>query len=470
MQILQSQLGMTFPPLGQNSSLGIANSFFSKKNSNLLHLSSFIKPLAILKPLLTSSHLLIEGGKNGHLRSWDNLKTALKTDFSTESAKFQFENLDKNLEIYENANENNENFIEKPKNLKKSAKKTSNTDNSNKNLASSELATRKNAKSKKPTTPQSKANPAKSKKATKKNSAKKVESRAMQQSLNAEQGIAANSPTVVPTPEILTPVGASDVLNNVTTEAQPQPSVSDVPNNSTTETQTTQPSQPSQHKPTASTSQQIPKVTPTVITPDVNNKLKPTQLPGASTTASPTLGNESTVMRQSLNAEQGITPDSPTVVPIPEILTPVGVSDVPNNVTTKVQPQPSVSDVPNNSTTETQTTQPSQPSQHKPTASTSQQIPKVTPTVITPDVNNKLKPTQLPGASTTASPTLGNESTVMRQSLNAEQGITPDSPTVVPTPDILTPVEESNVPNNVTTKAQPQPSILDLSNNVTAQT
>ncbi|WP_414589622.1 hypothetical protein, partial [Scytonema sp. PCC 10023] len=283
---------------------------------------------------------------------------------------------------------------------------------------------------------------------------------------------------VVPTPDILTPVEQSDVPNHVTIEAQTtqsfQPSVSDVPNNSTTQTQTTQPSQPSQHKPTASTSQQIPKVTPTVITPDVNNKLKPTQLPGASTTASPTLGNESTVMRQSLNAEQGITPDSPTVVPTPDILTPVEESNVPNNVTTKAQPQPSILDLSNNVTAQTQTTQPSQPSQHKPIAETSQQIPPITPTVITPDVNNNSQPTSIPGVSTTAPPSLGNESTLMRHSLNAEQEIAANSPTVVPTPETLTPVAASVLPNNVTIETQTtqsfQPSVSDVPNNSTTQT
>ncbi|WP_414590212.1 hypothetical protein, partial [Scytonema sp. PCC 10023] len=194
----------------------------------------------------------------------------------------------------------------------------------------------------------------------------------------------------------------------------------DLSNNVTAQTQTTQPSQPNLDSTSIETSLQNASVLPTLI-------------PNVSTTAPPTLGNESTVMRQFLNAEQGIAPDSPTVVPTPDILTPVEQSDVPNNVTTEAQPQPSILDLSNNVTAQTQTTQPSQPNLDSTSIETSLQNASVLPTLI-------------PNVSTTAPPTLGNESTVMRQFLNAEQGIAPDSPTVVPTPDILTPVEQSDVP------------------------
>ncbi|WP_169264125.1 hypothetical protein [Brasilonema octagenarum] len=436
--------------------------------------------------------------KSKVLRSWDDFDTALDTDLLSQSTNFKFEDLDKNLENF------NINNIEKPKNLKKSSQKTITSDSYEKNVISSELLNQKNTKSKKQTKAQLKTNStAKSKKATKKNSAKKVEPEVTQRSLKAEQKIAPNSPTVVPTPETLTPVEQSNL---------PLPL--------TTQTQTTLPAQPNLDSTSTETSQQIPPVTPTLITPDVNNKSEPTLISSASTTAPPTLGNESTLMRQSINQEQKIAPNSPTVVPTPETLTPVKQSNLPLHLTTQTQttlraqpnvdstststsvqnppvlptvtsshisdelkpastpeqkiasdsptvvptpetltpveqsnlplpltveaqPQPSILDLSNNVTAQTQTTQPSQPSRHKPTAETSQQIPPVTPTVITPDVNNKSEPTPVPGVLTTTPPILGNESTVMRQFLNAEQGIGSDAS-----------VGASDVLNNVTAQTQ----------------
>ncbi|WP_172195418.1 hypothetical protein [Brasilonema sennae] len=330
--------------------------------------------------------------KSKVLRSWDDFDTALDTDLLSQSTNFKFEDLDKNLENF------NINNIEKPKNLKKSSQKTITSDSYEKNVISSELLNQKNTKSKKQTKAQLKTNStAKSKKATKKNSAKKVEPEVTQRSLKAEQKIAPNSPTVVPTPETLTPVEQSNL---------PLPL--------TTQTQTTLPAQPNLDSTSTSTSVQNPPVLPTVTSSHISDESKPASTP-----------------------EQKIASDSPTVVPTPETLTPVEQSNLPLPLTTQ-----------------TQTTLPAQPNVESTSTETSQQIPPVTPTLITPDVNNKSEPTLISSASTTAPPTLGNESTLMRQSLNQEQGIAPDSPTVVPTPETLTPVEQSNLPLPLTTQTQ----------------
>ena len=463
MHSLQSQLGMTFPPLGQNSSLGITNSFFVQKKSNLLNLSSFIKPLAILKPLLTPSHFLTKGANNGHLRSWDNLNIALKTDLSSESANFQFENLGNNLENYENANENNENFIENPKNLKKSLKKTSNRDNSSKNVDSSELATGKNAKSKKQTKPQSKANSlAKFKKATKENSVKNVETAAMRH-LNTSQDIAANSPTVIPTPQTFTPVEESNVAHNVALQAQSQPSILDL-FHSTIQTQTTLPSQPNVDLTTTEKTPQIPPLAPTIITPDTDHNSELTPMPGVSKNT-PTMGNESTLMRH-LNTSQDIAANSPTVIPTPQTFTPVEESNVAHNVTLQAQSQPGILDL-FHSTIQTQTTLPSQPNVDLTTTEKPLQLPPLTPTIIIPDTYHNSEPTPISGVSKTT-PTLGNESTLMRQSLNTSNKTSP------PILQLLYPLHKHSLPlkNQMSItmsryKPQSQPSILDLSHSTT---
>ncbi|QDL19174.1 hypothetical protein DP113_34215 (plasmid) [Brasilonema octagenarum UFV-E1] len=411
MQIVQFQLGIKSSPLGSNSYLGIANSVFLQKKSSLLHSLNFIKPLTILKPLSAPADLLMGSEKSKVLRSWDDFDTALDTDLLSQSTNFKFEDLDKNLENF------NINNIEKPKNLKKSSQKTITSDSYEKNVISSELLNQKNTKSKKQTKAQLKTNStAKSKKATKKNSAKKVEPEVTQRSLKAEQKIAPNSPTVVPTPETLTPVEQSNL---------PLPL--------TTQTQTTLPAQPNLDSTSTSTSVQNPPVLPTVTSSHISDELKPASTP-----------------------EQKIASDSPTVVPTPETLTPVEQSNLPLPLTTQ-----------------TQTTLPAQPNVESTSTETSQQIPPVTPTLITPDVNNKSEPTLISSASTTAPPTLGNESTLMRQSINQEQKIAPNSPTVVPTPETLTPVKQSNLPLHLTTQTQTtlraQPNVDSTSTSTSVQ-
>ncbi|MEH1973845.1 MAG: hypothetical protein V7L02_11740, partial [Nostoc sp.] len=210
MQIVQSQLGIKSSPLGSNSFLGFANSALLQKNSSLLHSLNFIKPLTILKSLSAPADLLMASENSKYLRSWDNFDAALNTDLLRQSTKFKFEDLEKNLGDF------NINNIEKPKNIKKSSKKTSTSESSKKNVTSSDLLNQENTKSKKQTKAQIKTNsPAKSKKATNKNSAKKIESGVTQRSLNQEQKIAPNSPTVIPIPETLTLVGQSNLPNNL---------------------------------------------------------------------------------------------------------------------------------------------------------------------------------------------------------------------------------------------------------------
>ena len=285
--------------------------------------------------------------------------------------------------------------------------------------------------------------------------------------LNSEQDIAANSPTVVPTPQIFTPVEES----NVTLQAQSQPGILDLSHSTTqtqtqTQTQITLPSQPNVDLTTTEKPPQLPPLTLTIITPDAYHNSETTLVSGVSTTTPP-LGNESTLMRQSLNTEQDIAANSPTVVPTPQTFTPVEESDVAHNVTIQPQSQPGILDL-SHSTTQTQTTLPSQPNVDLTTTDKPPQLPPLSPTIITPDAYHNSETTLVSGVSTTTPP-LGNESTLMRQSLNTEQDIAANSPTVVPTPQTFTPVEESDVAHNVTIQPQSQPGILDLSDNVTAQ-
>ena len=93
----------------------------------------------------------------------------------------------------------------------------------------------------------------------------------MRQSLNTSQDIAANSPTVIPTPQTFTPVEESNVAHNVTLQAQSQPSILDLSHSTK---QTTLPSQPNVDLTTSEKPPQLPPLSPTIITPDAQSKLR----------------------------------------------------------------------------------------------------------------------------------------------------------------------------------------------------
>ncbi|MBW4428029.1 MAG: hypothetical protein KME50_27205, partial [Nostoc desertorum CM1-VF14] len=271
------------------------------------------------------------------------------------------------------------------------------------------MLNQKNTKSKKQTKAQLQTNSlAKAKKATKKNSAKKIESEVTRQSLNQEQKIAPNSATVVPTPETLTPVAQSNLPNHLTAQTQL--------NLDSTSTET---------------SVQDASILPTVTNSYVSDESKLTRTPDVSTTPPQSLGEQPTLTRQSLNQEQKTAPNSATVVPIPETLTPVAQSNLPNHLTAQTQL--------NLDSTSTET---------------SVQNAAVPPTVTNSYVSDQSKPARTPDVSTTAPPSLGEQPTLTRQSLNQEQKTAPNSPTVVPTSETLTPVAQSNLPNHLTAQTQ----------------
>ncbi|MBW4425366.1 MAG: hypothetical protein KME50_13190, partial [Nostoc desertorum CM1-VF14] len=164
---------------------------------------------------------------------------------------------------------------------------------------------------------------------------------------------------------------------------------------------------------------------------------KLTRTPDVSTTAPPSLGEQPTLTRQSFNQEQKIAPNSATVVPTSETLTPVAQSNLPNYLTTQ-----------------TQTTLPTQPNLDSTSTETSAQNASVLPTVTNSYVSDQSKPARTADVSTTAPPSLGEQPTLTRQSLNQEQKIAPNSATVVPTPETLTPVAQSNLPNHLTAQTQ----------------
>jgi hypothetical protein len=489
MQIVQSQLGLKSSPLGANSSSELTSNFLQRKSS-LLQSINFIKPLIILQPLLASAQILGESSK--YLRSWDNFNTILNTDLLHESTTFKFEDLNKNLKEYP------ESLTEKPKEIKKKIKNTDkNTGTFNQNLTSSESRDRKTTKSKKQTKPQSKAkSAATSKKVTKKSSAKNVEPLDSNSTDISPQSTPA-LPTVttssvdnklqlkpLPNPLTTTPpsveneltqtqIAQASIIQPQTTQPSPPSTLDAPPKNSITETQATLRSQAQGESTSTDISPQSTPVPPTDISPNVDNKLPTAPQPNPLTTTPPTVENEPTLRRQSVNNRQEIAPTSPTLSS-PETHTTVDESNVGNHLTTEeqiIQPsQPKISDVPNTATTETQITQPSltqaQTTQPSPPSTLdappknsitetqatlrsqaqgeststdiSPQSTPVPPTDISPNVDNKLPTAPQADAQTTTPPTgyaIGGQVTTT-QSQNS-QSIAPSD--IVPA--MLTPGE-----------------------------